>query len=245
MGRSSSEILDDLECQRNAVEERIQRLNRRVREDASNAGGELRGEFERVLGRDSAAAEHPKALVAGAAGAGIALGMISESIGLARPHLPSRNGHAQQQSSENGRPVSGEPGKRGLLAVASGALAGSFRGPLNELIADAWKGFRSGFNNSDKRADDDAEPIAPDPHHMTREEIQPMSSDNARPEQETDAELHRREDEEARKTLHDAEVEDLNPRADNAVVSGVLGGGAIVAPIPDRDGPLDERRSGQ
>ncbi len=240
MGRSATEIQSDLERQRHAVEARVSRFNRRVREGAARAGDELLGDVERVMGSDSAAAEHPKSLIAGAAGAGLALGIISESVGLARPHLPSRNGH---KSSADGSARDAK--KKGLLAVATGAAAGAFQGQLNELLTDAWNGFRSGFNNTDERDADRAGAIAVAPdHNMTREEIEPMSNDTTPIDKETDAERHRKDEEEARKILHDAKVEDLNPRADNALVHGVLGGGAIVAPAPDRDGPLDERRSG-
>ncbi|MEX1104065.1 MAG: hypothetical protein WED87_07430, partial [Dehalococcoidia bacterium] len=156
MGRSSTEIQYDLERQRNAVEARIQRLNRRVRDDADTARHELRDDLDRTLGPESTAAEHPKALVAGAAGAGMVLGMLSTTVSL-RPRLPHRNGskaeeHAYAPSPDQ-RDSRGSRADR-LLGAATGSVAGSLGSRLDEFVADVWESFKSGFKDSGARGKD-------------------------------------------------------------------------------------------
>ena len=268
MGKSSTEIQSDLERQRNALSARIRRLNGRLRDDAAIAGDELRADIDHVLGEHSAAAEHPKALLAGSAGAGALLGILSANASLPRPHMPGRGDHPGTNGArrEEAPTADADRKKRGLLSLATGAAAGSLQGQLGGLMGEAWAGFKAGMKNDSRAVRDSGHRVhtyddvlagrssrTTDPppegrvRYLSREEIDPMNSD--RTEGETDAELHRREDEEARKVVHDAEVEDLNPREDTAASYGVQGEGALISPTPgNRRAPGErpsERRSGQ
>lgn len=280
MGRNSSEIQHDLERQRTALEARIQRLNERVRDDLSSAGEELRATVSEATAPGSAIAEHPKALISGAAGAGAVLGMLSAGVSLAGDRRDGASERRRESASPGRKPAYGPyPGEqsspdaggdsrtRRLLSAATGAAAGSLQGQLHELLAETWSSFKSGFKDDGRNSStDDHRVHAPDDvlaarathpngsrvgsgntRYMSREEIQPM--DTERTEPETDAETHRREEEEARKTLHQAEVEDLNPRQDAAVAYGVQGEGVLISPTPGTSGVPgerpSERRSGQ
>ena len=284
MGRNSSEIQHDLERQRNALEARIQRLNERVRDDVSSAGEELRATVSEATAPGSAVAEHPKALISGAAGAGAVLGLLSAGVSL-RGHRRSDTGERRRQSASPSRkpaygpyPVDqsssgadgGDSRTRRVLSAATGAAAGSLQGQLNELVTETWNSFKSGFKSDSRKRSTEDQRVAPfadvlvpratratrsngspvgsgNTRYLNREEIQPM--DTKRKAGETDADLHRREDEEARKTIHEAEVEDLNPRQDAAVAYGVQGEGALISPTPGTGGVPgerpSERRSGQ
>lgn len=239
MGRNSTEIQRDLDRQRNAVEARIQRLQQRIRDDASSAGDEAKVDLDRALGPGSAAAEHPKALVAGAAGAGVVLGMLSSRVSLPRPHLRSQNGR-QSEDGEPGQPESnGDSKAKRLASVAAAGAAGSVQGQLNELVSEVWQSFKTGFrrNSMAEETSREHQRLAadrrPDPRtrHMSREEIEPLGPD---------VDIH--DDRAPEKLAHDAKVEDYDPRAALGTTAGFQGEGLLVA-TPDPDGPLDERRS--
>lgn len=267
MGRSSSEVQYDLERQRNAVEARIQRLNRRVREDAETVKEEAKYDLDHTIGKESTLADRPKTLLAGAAGTGVVLGLLSSSVRVPRPHMPARNGREQQAygpyPDENG---GGQSRKERLLSAAGGSVAGSLTARLDEFVAEVWESFKSGFKDSDggrkdvmnddgkydsglgeaterelerKRAR--GEVAEGKTTYLSREEIAPYTS--------SDSELDG-DPEEARKILHEAEVEDMAPRENLPAYSGVQGEGLLYPQTPGKQAPYEEqerseRRTGQ
>ncbi|HEX6030759.1 MAG TPA: hypothetical protein VFY90_04950 [Tepidiformaceae bacterium] len=254
MGKKSTEIQYELERQRNALEARIQRLKRRIQDDVDETKSDLRSDVDRTVGRESKLAEHPNALLAGATFTGVVLGMASESIPMPRPKL-SRNGKHPEHEQQRGQ--SAEE-KRGLKALAGTAVAGSVQGQLNDLLADAWDAFRSGFKkskvNDDSRLPPDVR--SPDPRtgggesgvpggpaaghgtrYLSRDEVSPDAVD-------ADMALKRGE-KSPEQILHDARVEDYSPRENLPGYSGVQGEGLLLPPTPGVQAPYEEQPRGE
>jgi hypothetical protein len=142
VGKKSAEIEYELERQRNALRARTERLDRRVRDDLATVRDEATRDINQTIGKDSKAAQHPKALVGGAAGTGLLLGRLSKTVSL-RPRLPSRDGHEEPPP----------PSRRQRLATAaSGTALGTMGTEIDNFVADVWSSFKSGFTGDEPRS---------------------------------------------------------------------------------------------
>jgi hypothetical protein len=266
MGRSSSEIQYDLERQRNAVEARIQRLNRRVREDAETVKEEAKYDLDHTIGKESKLADKPKTLLAGAAGTGVALGILSSSVSLPKPGIPGRNGSKAEESEQGASGGQQQSRKQQLMGAAGGSVMGSFTARLDQFVAEVWDSFKSGFSGSEDKGQvsseryssglgeaterqlargERPEGVVATPEgqtsYLTREEISPYTSSHSKLDGDP---------EEAREILHDAEVEDMAPRENLPAYSGVQGEGLLYPRTPGKQAPYEEderseRRTGQ
>jgi ElaB/YqjD/DUF883 family membrane-anchored ribosome-binding protein len=267
MGRSSAEIQYDLERQRNAVEARIQRLNRRVREDAETVKEEAKYDLDHTIGKESKLADKPKTLLAGAAGTGVVLGILSSSVSLPRLGTPGRNGSKPDQRAYGPSPDERQQSRTQRLAgAAGGTVLGSFSARLDEFVAEVWDSFKSGFTGSEDKGQvsseryssglgeaterqlargERPEGVVATPEgqtsYLSREEISPYTSSHSKLDGDP---------EEAREILHDAEVEDMAPRENLPAYSGVQGEGLLYPRTPGKQAPYEEderseRRTGQ
>jgi ElaB/YqjD/DUF883 family membrane-anchored ribosome-binding protein len=174
MGKSSSEIQIDIERQRQAIDARISRLDRRIRDDidsskdrinervssvkekVTSAGSTVGEKLSTTAGSDTPVAEHPLGLVGGAMAGGAILGVLTgggDEGGRGQAHhnrrrFSSSNGaHDQRQESERD--------EGGLIGGLLGGLITSARGYVMDQASDVAQsvvdGIKSSSGSSPKR----------------------------------------------------------------------------------------------
>jgi hypothetical protein len=247
MGKRSNEIQYDLERQRNALEARIQRLNRRIRDDVQAIGDEAKYDVDHWIGKESAMAERPKTLLASAAGAGLALGLVTDGMGMPRPSL-RRNGHGPDESK--GQSEAEKKSKlRALTGVATGAAAGSVQGQVSSFLGEIWDSFKSGWSSSggheerrlppdirSSRSNGSSIPGGSSAGHGTRY----LRRDELSPDA-VDADVALKPGEKSpREILHDARAEDYAPRENMPGYAGVQGEGLLLPETPGVQAPYEE-----
>jgi hypothetical protein len=203
-------------------------------------------DLNRTIGKDSKAAQHPKALVGGAAGAGILLGRLSSKMSL-RPRLPHRNGKQQPEERLSRT-------QRAMNALTGSAM-GTAGGQVDTFIADVFASFKSGFAGDEPRTPrvyEQARAVGaragsytPGAEcrttYLNREEIAPYTSSHSALDGDP---------EQAREILHDASVQGVSPRENMPGYPGVQGEGLAYpetsgVQAPYEEGGRSERRTGQ
>ena len=126
MGKTSDDVQREIEQHRVKMEQRITRLQERVRTDVSDAGNAMSDTvMERTHLREQVE-RHPLTTVAGAFGAGMVLGMASPSIGGADG--PPNRSSGKSQSAGSGNLINQ------AIDSASAMLGGSMRDEIRDLM---------------------------------------------------------------------------------------------------------------
>jgi ElaB/YqjD/DUF883 family membrane-anchored ribosome-binding protein len=166
MGKSSSEIQNDIERQRHAIEGRISRLDRRVHDDVdttkdrvadrlsgtkesiASTGSSVGSKLATTAGSDTPVAEHPVGLVGAAMAGGAALGFLTgggDDDG-SRSNGHNRNGSKSSQQEEE---------RSGIAAGLLGSLLGYARGYIGTQASDVVQtvvdGIKSGASETTDR----------------------------------------------------------------------------------------------
>lgn len=162
MGKSSSEIQNDIERRRNAIEARISRLDRRVRDDLdttkdriadrvsgtkesiSSAAETVGSKLSTSAGADTAIAEHPGGLVAGAMAGGAVVGWVTG--GSDNDHH-DRRGHpskSSEQDTDDGRGL-----MSGLIVGLIGSARGYAMGQAGDVVQTVVDGIKNGTKDHD------------------------------------------------------------------------------------------------
>jgi hypothetical protein len=226
-----------------------------VREDADKVKEEAEHDVDHLIGKESKLADRPGVLVGSAAGVGVVLGALSSRAPRPRVPVPGRNGSKPQKNAYGGYgPYPGERSRtERLIGAATGGATAPLASRLDQLISEVWESFRSGFQdpeapragaNSSGIGEATQRAMARGEHpregqttYLTREEIGPYNSD---PRLDGDPEG-------AREILHEAEVEDFDPRSNLGGTVGVQGEGLLMprTPAPLEQEERSERRTGQ
>jgi ElaB/YqjD/DUF883 family membrane-anchored ribosome-binding protein len=125
MGKKPTEIQREIAQQRSSIERRLRALEDRVADDVRDAGSAVTGEIGERTHINDYAQRHPITTVAGAFGAGVLLGIMSD-----------------RTRGSNGRPARYERERDGgglfdeLMGAASGAIGGSVQTEVRQLIRD-------------------------------------------------------------------------------------------------------------
>jgi hypothetical protein len=237
-----------------------------VREDTETVKEEAIYDLDHTIGKESKLADKPKTLLAGAAGTGLVLGMLSSSVSLPRPRVPVRNGSKAGDRAYGPSPNEGQQSSRTerLVGAAGGTVMGSLSARLDDFVAEIWDSFKSGFKESngdgqvssqryssglgeatERQLDRGERPRGMTAEgqttYLSREEMSPYTSSHSKLDGDP---------EEAREILHDAEVEDMAPRENLPAYSGVQGEGLLYPRTPGKQAPYEEgerseRRTGQ
>jgi ElaB/YqjD/DUF883 family membrane-anchored ribosome-binding protein len=136
MAKKPAEIQREIAQQRAAIERRLHALEDRVVDDVRDAGSAFTSEIGERTRINQYASERPLATVAGAFGAGVVLGMISDRR--------KGNGHRQRDGDGDDR---GGGLLDEIVGVASGAIGSSVQTEVRQLIRDVL--------GTDERRDND------------------------------------------------------------------------------------------
>jgi ElaB/YqjD/DUF883 family membrane-anchored ribosome-binding protein len=153
MGAKPDEIERQIAAQRANIDQRLQGLETRVKQDvdsvrneASNrASGTVSG-FKQVFETDGPMREHPLSMMAGALGLGVVLGMVSEGITSSGGGDSRSNGstHQRDEGRSNG---GGSSGVGSLLAGLVGPAATTAQNELQDLIKEGFASLKGKGDN--------------------------------------------------------------------------------------------------
>ena len=146
MGKTSDDVQREIAQHRVNMEQRITRLQERVRSDVSDAGNAVSDSvMERTHLREQVE-RHPLTTVAGAFGAGMVLGMASPSVGAGETGAPKG---ARGRASGGGGGMMGQ-----AMESVSAMLGGTMRDEMRELMDNLFGKKDSAPKSPDRRAEE-------------------------------------------------------------------------------------------
>ncbi|MCC6381520.1 MAG: hypothetical protein IT304_03380 [Dehalococcoidia bacterium] len=174
MGKRPAEIEYELERQRRALTSRLQDLQRRVGGDLEGARDNAAEQAERFARAAAPAGDHPVPLLAGALGAGLALGLATGGTSASAPDDGRRVPQAQPRSEARAeKHTTGGS----LLDRARDAGIGFVQGEAASVVQDFWDGFRGNAPEPHRpmgeRLTDAAMEAAPKPIRSAWENLSP------------------------------------------------------------------------
>jgi hypothetical protein len=126
MGKKPAEIQREIAEQRASIERRLRALEDRVADDVRGTGSAVTSEIGDRTHINEYAERHPLTTVAGAFGAGVFLGMMSD-----RGKSNGHRGRGRERYERDGGGLFDE-----LMGAASGAIGGSVQSEVRQLIRD-------------------------------------------------------------------------------------------------------------
>jgi ElaB/YqjD/DUF883 family membrane-anchored ribosome-binding protein len=123
MGKKPAEIQREIAQQRAFIEQRLHALEDRVSDDVRDAGNAFSSQIGERTHINEYADQRPLTTLAGAFGAGILLGMMSDR--------GKGNGHRRERGEDRGGGLFDD-----LMGAASGAIGGSVQTEVRQLIRD-------------------------------------------------------------------------------------------------------------
>lgn len=140
MGSKSAQIEREITEKRRLISEKMERLETRVRGDASGVRSMADDRLSQVteqLDRSGVVEyirQHPFSSVAGALGLGVLAGVVSESA------MPSQEQKAEPSTRTN-RPVEGDRIVDRLVGAIAGTAIVSIQDEVDHFVKEAFRGF--------------------------------------------------------------------------------------------------------
>jgi ElaB/YqjD/DUF883 family membrane-anchored ribosome-binding protein len=160
MGANPDEIERQINEQRARINDRMQGLEYRIKEDVekvrTEATNRTSGTVDGVKGvfqPDGPMKDHPVSMLAGALGVGVLMGMVSEGLTSGGGGSSSSRGN---RSYENGRSSNGGGATSGLASLVSsviGPAAATAQNELQDLVREGFSSLKSMTSNGNSSAD--------------------------------------------------------------------------------------------
>jgi hypothetical protein len=156
MGTNPDEIERQIREQRALIDQRVQGLETRIRQDVDTARTETANRtsgsvdtVKEIFQPTGPMRDHPLSMMAGALGLGVVLGMVSEGLTSGNGNSSHENGRSYSRS-ENGS-SSGSSGLASMVSSLVGPAAVTAQNELQDLIKEGFatlKGHDNGKNSN-------------------------------------------------------------------------------------------------
>ncbi len=152
MGAKPDEIERQIAEQRTRIDQRMQGIESRIRQDVENVRSEASNRttgtvdgVKTIFQPDGPIQEHPISMMAGALGLGVVLGMVSE--GLTSGGGTSDSQSANGDSHNGGRSSNGGSGLVSMMSSLIGPAAMTAQNELQDLIKEGFASLKGQSSN--------------------------------------------------------------------------------------------------